>query len=61
MIRPLRFVVLTQAFPELVRLNADDGVFLLIEIRRASQRLDGDIVLLDLLASAVEIFGANVG
>ncbi len=58
--RTLVLVVFPEAFAEAVSFDADDGIALLVELRRAAERLDGDVVFLDLVGPALEVFAANI-
>ena len=47
-------VILAQAFPQPVHLDANDGVFVLVEVRRTTERLYRDAVLFDLVGLSPE-------
>ena len=54
-------VVFAQTLAQTVSLYANDGVVLLIELRRPAQGFDGDIVLLDLPRRTLEVLLTDVG
>ena len=60
MVRPFRVIVFTQPLAQAMGLHAHDGVALLIEIGRPPEGVYPDVVLLDLLRSALEVLVANV-
>ena len=61
MVRPVGLVVFAQPLAQTMRLYADDGIALLVEIGRTPQSLHRDVVFLDLFGGAFEVFGAHVG
>ena len=61
MVRPVGLVVFAQPLAQAMGLHADDGIALLVEIGRTPEGLHRDVVFLDLLGGAFEIFGADVG
>jgi hypothetical protein len=54
------FVILLQLVPKPVKFNPNDGVPVLVEVRRPSEDFGGKVVLLDLFRSALEVLVANV-
>lgn len=51
MVLALRGVILSQAFPQMVRLDAHDGIQLRVELWISAQDIQGDRVFLDLAGS----------
>jgi hypothetical protein len=58
--RAVPLVVLFQALAEPVGLHADDGIALLIELRRTAQCLHCNVVFLDFLSRTLKILRADV-
>jgi hypothetical protein len=54
------FVVLLQLVAKPVNFNPNDGVPVLVEVRRPSEDFGGKVVLLDLVRSSLEVLVANV-
>jgi hypothetical protein len=57
---PFSFVILFQLVSKPVKFNSDDGVAVLVEVRRPGEDLGGKVVLLDLFRSPLEVLVANV-
>ena len=55
-----RQIVFSEAFPQPVRLDPNDGVPALIEVRAAAECLDGDVVLLYIVRGTFEKFGSYI-
>jgi hypothetical protein len=54
------FVILFQLVPKPVKFNPNDGIPILVEVRRPSEDFSDKVVLLDLFRSALEVLVANV-
>jgi hypothetical protein len=57
----LGLIIFAQPFAQTVCFHPNDRIPLRVEIRGLPQRVDCDVVFLDLVASSFEVFGANVG
>jgi len=58
--RPFTLIVFAEPPAEAVRFHANDRIPFLIEVGRAPQRFDRDIVFLYLVGLALKVFRANV-
>jgi hypothetical protein len=53
-------IVFSQAFPQPVRLDPNDRIPALIEVRAAAKCLNGDVVFLYIVGGTLEKFGRNI-
>jgi hypothetical protein len=57
---PFAFVIVLQLVSKAMKFNPNDGVAVLVEVRRPSEDFGGKVVLLDFSRSAFEVLVANV-